>query len=424
MNMSMRRLGFVSTRFAGTDGVSLESTKWAHVLKSHGYSSYWYGGVLDRGPESCMLVPEASFAHPEIASINAEVFGKLTRTRQMTRKIFDMSEQLKATLYDFVEKFSINILVVENALCLPMNLPLGLALTHFIVETGIPTIGHHHDFFWERDRFSVNAVPDTLEKAFPPVLPSLQHVTINSKAEQDLAMRKGVSSVLVPNVLDFENSPPSEDSYAQDLREQIGISPDDILVLQPTRVIPRKGIERAIELVAELADPRCKLVISHEAGDEGFEYERMLRRVAKRAQVDLRFVNTRIADERETGPDGKKRYSLWDVYRHADLVTFLSLYEGFGNALLEAFYCRKPVVVNRYAVFIADIEPKGFKVIPMSGYLTAESLVQVRRVIDDADYRKEMVNHNFELGRVYYSYKVLRRKLRTLVYQLTGEDIT
>lgn len=422
--MSKRRIGFVSTRFAGTDGVSLESAKWAQVLEGYGYSSYWYAGILDRDPKRCLLVPEASFAHPEIAAINTEVFGKLIRTRQMTRKIFDMSEQLKETLYDFVDRFSINLLVVENALCIPMNLPLGLALTHFIVETGIPTIGHHHDFFWERDRFSVNAVPDTLEKAFPPVLPSLQHVTINSKAEQDLAMRKGVSSVLVPNVLDFENPPPPVDTYARDLREQIGIASEDILILQPTRVIPRKGIERAIELVAELDDPRCKLVITHEAGDEGPEYERMLRRVAKRARVDLRFVSTRVSDERETGPDGKKLYSLWDVYRHADLVTFPSLYEGFGNALLEAFYCRKPVVVNRYAVFIADIEPKGFKVIPMSGYLTAESLAQVRRVIDDADYRKEMVDHNYELGKVYYSYKVLRRKLRTLVYQLTGEDIT
>jgi len=188
-------------------------------------------------------------------------------------------------------------------------------------------------------------------------------------------------------------------------------------------VIPRKGIERAIELLAELGEPRCKLVVTHESGDEGLDYERMLRRVAKRAQVDVRFVNTRISDERETGSDGRKLYSLWDVYRHADLVTYPSVYEGFGNALLEAFYCRKPVIVNRYAVFIADIEPKGFKVIPMSGYVTAESLAEVRRVIDDAEYRQKMVDHNFELGKVYYSYKVLRRKLRTLVLQLTGEDI-
>ncbi|MBN1852171.1 MAG: glycosyltransferase family 4 protein [Pirellulales bacterium] len=421
--MGRRKIGFVSTRFAGTDGVSLESTKWADVLADHGYSSYWYAGILDRDPDTSMLVPEASFAHPDIAAINAEVFGRLSRTRQMTRKLFEISEHLKGTLYDFIEKFSIDILVVENALCMPMNLPLGIALTHLIVETGIPTIGHHHDFFWERDRFSVNAVPDILEKSFPPVLPSLQHATINTAAEQDLAMRKGVSSHLVPNVLDFENGPPPIDAYDQDLREQIGIAPDDILALQPTRVIPRKGIEKSIELIAELGEPRCKLVITHEAGDEGREYERMLRHVAKRAQVDLRFVNTRVSDERETSPDGQKLYSLWDVYRHADLVTFPSLYEGFGNALLEAFFCRKPVVVNRYAVFISDIEPKGFKVISMSGYVTPESLNQVRRVFDDEAFRNEMVDHNYELGRVYYSYRVLRRKLRTLVFQLTGEDI-
>ena len=57
---------------------------------------------------------------------------------------------------------------MENALCLPMHMPLGVALTHFIAETEIPTIAHHHDFHWERARFSVNAVDDFLAMAFPP----------------------------------------------------------------------------------------------------------------------------------------------------------------------------------------------------------------------------------------------------------------
>ena len=41
-------IGFVSTRFAGTDGVSLESAKWAQVLWDLKYVSYWYAGKLDR----------------------------------------------------------------------------------------------------------------------------------------------------------------------------------------------------------------------------------------------------------------------------------------------------------------------------------------------------------------------------------------
>jgi glycosyltransferase involved in cell wall biosynthesis len=368
-------------------------------------------------------VPEASFAFPEIASINAAVFGTTTRPRQLTRRLFELSESLKDHLYRFVDQFDIGILVVENALAIPMNLPLGLALTNFIAETGIPTIGHHHDFSWERERFAVSAVNDVLGQCFPPTLPSMQHVTINTAAQKDLAMRRGVSSVMVPNVLDFDSPPSAPDAYASDFREQVGLAADDIVVLQPTRVIPRKGIERAIELVAELSDPRCKLVITHDAGDEGFDYERMLRRVANRSKVDLRFVNTRVADDRETGPSGEKLYSLWDVYPHADLVTFPSLYEGFGNALLEAFYCRKPVVVNRYAVFVEDIEPKGFRTIPLSGYLTTDVLDEVHRVIDDDEYRAAMVEHNFQLGRQFYSYRVLRRSLRTLILQLTGEEL-
>jgi len=41
-----------------------------------------------------------------------------------------------------------------------LNIPLGLALTEFIAETCIPTIAHHHDFYWERDRFLVNCGMD------------------------------------------------------------------------------------------------------------------------------------------------------------------------------------------------------------------------------------------------------------------------
>ena len=47
---------------------------------------------------------------------------------------------------------------------------------------------------------------------FPPTLPSIEHVTINSFAQHDLSWRTGASSILVPNVLDFEN-PQFEGTY-------------------------------------------------------------------------------------------------------------------------------------------------------------------------------------------------------------------
>ena len=90
--------------------------------------------------------------------------------------------------------------------------------------------------------------------------------------------------------------------------------------------------------------------------------------------------------------------------------------------MIEAFYYRKPVLVNRYAIFISDIEPKGFKVITMDGFLTRNVLDHVRKVISDEAYRADMVNHNFELGKKFFSYSVLRRKLRSLITAFTGLD--
>ncbi|MHB8899406.1 MAG: glycosyltransferase, partial [Thermoguttaceae bacterium] len=334
----------------------------------------------------------------------------------------EQSEYLKSTLYEFVRRFEINILIAENALCIPMHVPLGVALTHFIAETGIPTIAHHHDFYWERTRFSVNAIGDLLDMAFPPTSTAIQHVTINTLAQEQLAMRKGDSSILIPNVLDFEQPPAEPDGYAAEFRSDMGLSAEDILFLQPTRVVPRKGIEHSVELIARLNDSRCKLIVSHESGDEGGEYLRDLKDMAEREGVDLRFVYTHVGEARSLAADGRRCYTLADAYSQADFITYPSLYEGFGNALLEAFYYRKPVLVNRYAIFISDIEPKGLRTITMDGYLTRDVVEQVRQVIADPGFRTEMVDHNYELCKAFFSYTVLRRRLRVLITNITGME--
>jgi len=80
------------------------------------------------------------------------------------------------------------------------------------------------------------------------------------------------------------------------------------------------------------------------------------------------------------------------------------------------------VLVNRYSIFISDIEPKGFKVITMDGFLTRKVIDQVQKVISDEAYRNEMVDHNFELGKKFYSYSMLKRKLRSMITHFTGLD--
>ena len=415
-----KNIGFISTRFAGTDGVSLESAKWAEVLWDDRHVSFWYSGKNDRDPGISYCVPEAYFGHPESQWINKQIWGVRTRSRLVSKRIREMADYLKSTIYRFVEYHRIDVLVPQNILAIPMHVPLGIAVTEFLAETQMPTIAHHHDFYWERTRFSVGAIQDILDMAFPSRLYNVQHVVINQAAQEQLALRKGVSSTLVPNVFDFDNPPSGKDKYTKNFRKEIGLTEDDYLILQPTRIVPRKGIEHAIKLVGALNDPRYKLVISHDSGDEGHDYKHMLENMAEEEKVDIRFISSRVGEVRQINSKGEKVYTLWDIYPHADLVTYPSIYEGFGNALLEALYFKIPIIVNRYSIFQQDIEPKGFRLPIMDGFVTGEMVRQVRRIIEDEKYRQNMIDHNYQIAKQYYSYSVLRRTLRSLLNNLTG----
>jgi glycosyltransferase involved in cell wall biosynthesis len=296
---------------------------------------------------------------------------------------------------------------------LPMNVPLGVALTELIAETGLPVIGHHHDFAWERARFWPNCAGDYLRKSFPPTLPSLQHVVINSLAADQLALRTGASPTLIPNVMDFD-SPPAPDGYARDLRAKLEIEPHERLLLQPTRIVPRKGIERSIELARRLGQD-CTLVISHASGDEGPQYKQYLEDYAALLGVPVVFAGDVFAPRRGQTEDGTRTYALGDIYSQAELVTYPSLIEGFGNAFLEAVYHRCPVVLNRYEVFRRDIEPKGFKTVAFDGFVGEDTVRGAAELLRDGELRSEVVDHNFELGRRHYSYATLEQRLRALL---------
>lgn len=418
-----KRIGFISTRFQGTDGVTLEARKWAHILEGMGHSCFWMAGQLDARPEVSHTAPLAFFNHPEVKEVQNKLFGVSCRSRAVTNQIHSIKERLKDELYQFIEKYRLEVLIPENILAIPMHVPLGLAVTEVIAEITIPVVAHHHDFTWERERFTLNAVNDCLQAAFPPLLYGMEHVVINSMQQKELARRLGIPSQIIPNVLDFETPAPGLDSYNADLRGEIGLNDDDFFILQPTRVVARKGIEHAIELVRRLREPRAKLVISHPAGDEGNAYMSMLKDRIADAGIDVRFIADRVSEARCVNAEGRKVYTLADVYPHADLVTYPSHYEGFGNAFLEAVYFGKPVVVNLYAVYARDIDPLGFKTIEMEQIVTREVVEQTREILRNKSMRDDWAKTNFALGMKYFSYAVARRKLAARMANLFGEGV-
>lgn len=212
--------------------------------------------------------------------------------------------------------------------------------------------------------------------------------------------------------------PPPCGRHLNELRRELGMTQNDFFILQPTRVVPRKWIERSLEIVSlmELRNPL--LVLSHSAEDEGDSYNKRIQEYARNLNVKLVSIEHLIGQNATAEANGRKRFSIGDVYRCADLVCYPSGYEGFGNAFLEAIYYRKPTVVNRYSIYIADIEPKNFDAITIEGFVTRDTTARILEVLTNDEQREKMVERNYQLAGRHFSFEVLERLLLHLVHTL------
>jgi len=398
----------VATRLAGTDGVSLESDKLAAALRARGFVVAEAAGELD-GPGH--LVPEMHFADPVAQDLGRRCFegegGDAALEADVRARATEIAERLRAVL----DAERPDLLVVQNAWAIPMQLPLALALADLVRERTLPTLSHEHDYWWERERFARPRLRPLLDAVFPFHAAHVVHLCIHTGAAAELGARRGIGARWLPNVMDFDRPFGECDAFNADFREAIGLAGERRLFLQPTRVVPRKGIELAIDLLHGLGDPRDALVITHQAGDEGLGYLRGLERRAAALGVDLRYVADLVGETRRgnagQGAGVAKRYALADAYPHADLVTYPSLYEGFGNALLEAVAARRPVLVNRYPVYARDLSPAGFRFVEIDGAVTDRAVAEVAALLADPERVARDVAHNHEVARARFGLDTL-----------------
>jgi len=439
-------IGICHYKIGGTDGVSLEMDKWKKALEKLGHTVHLCGGDLGTGDG--FLIEELYHHRDDVERITHNAFYELRDYKSgaaLEKEILALAGRIEQGLRKFIADRSIDLLIPNNIWSIGMNLPAAVAFARVVRDLGIPTIAHHHDFYWETFRRMNPTCPEVkklVDEYLPPRDPLIHHVVINSFTQAELKRRSGVSAVVIPNVFDFSGPDWRIDDYNRDFRSEIGVRKDDILVLQATRIIPRKGIELAIDLVAALdrpeyrkklsecglydgrrfnADSRIVLVLAGYSEDPKKEYLKRLQEKATRAGVELRVISERVKSRREIKEE-KKIYSLWDCYVFADLVTYPSLYEGWGNQFLEAVRAKLPIVIFEYPVYQADIKPRGFITISLGKKLEGKDafgLVQVSKekiahaanaaitVLTDQTERQAIVNRNFLLGRKFYDLSVL-----------------
>lgn len=437
-------IAMIHFRVGETDGVSLEMDKWKKILENNGHNVIYIAG--SEGTSKAFIIKEMYYRDEYDAMLNRECFEQLEQFDEqgLKRVIIEQSNRIEKQFIELFLTHRIDLVIPNNVLCLARSPHVGMALTHAIIKTGVKVVAHHHDFYWERACFSkptTNYVAHLLDVYFPPIhLKDMKHVVINNPAKKDLFDKKGIESKVVPNVFDFDHEPWVEDGYNATYKKDLGVHENQLIFLQATRVTNRKSIELAVDLVAMLneAEYRKKLIGKTLYNGKKFEenteivialiglheggngYEEKLIQYAKDKNVKM-LVKPELVNHARCMVNGSKVYALWDAYVYCDIITYPSIYEGWGNQFLEGLFAKKPQIVFEYSVFESDIKDYGFQYISLGNtYETKDNgLVKIEdsklkeaanetiNYLTNKTLYEQVVEDNYQIGEKYLSLTAL-----------------
>ena len=170
---------------------------------------------------------------------------------------------------------------MENCCSLPVDPRPGRVLGRLLA--GRPALLRHHDLAWQRPQFK--------DSPPPPDDPAWWHVTINERSRLELAAR-GIEAVTFYN--SFDPDPPGGDRDAT--RATLGLSEEDILVVQPTRALRRKNVAGGLLFAAALGATYWLLGPAEDGYDE--ELALLLERSAGRVRAHRRSARGRAGRRR------------------------------------------------------------------------------------------------------------------------------
>lgn len=331
----MALITFVSFRLGGSDGVSIEADKWMSALRARGHRVTSVAG----DGEADVLLPGLA--------IGAQV---APTTPELRRALKDA-----------------DLVVVENLASLPLN--VGARDVLYEVLENRPALFHHHDLPWQR--------PHLAHFEGPRDGPRWRHVTINEQSRRELGER-GIEATTIMNTFDCEPPRGRRDST----RLNLDVS-TEVLVAMPSRALPRKNIEGALELCRAL-DAIFWLLGPAEDG-----YEDELNELFRVAPVEVR---------RGLGHD----FTIHDAYAACDLVVMPSTWEGFGNPVLESVTHRRPLALYPYPVAL-EITSYGFTFFDLS------DVGAIKTFLNDVDYA--LYEHNLLIALEHFNLKSLPERL-------------
>ncbi|MCK4386635.1 MAG: glycosyltransferase family 4 protein [Candidatus Pacebacteria bacterium] len=443
---SKKTIGICHYRIGGTDGVSLVIFKRKRALEEMGYRVVLIAG--SRESVADYNIPLLEFDRKDIIKIKENAFFNFrdyVSEKDLLAEIERVAAMIKKEFLKIHKREKFDYLFFHNIFSHGRHISAAKACCEFVRENNIKSFAVDHDFYFAGSYTDIYK-PQTLllkkylKKYVPPRDDFIRHIVINSINQKILAEKTGLRSDILTDMFDFKQAEWKKDRYNAEMLRDFGIKDNDIVVLQATRIVRRKGIELAIDFVAELEKMKKRLIGQTlyngkqitkkskivfvlagyiEASDR--EYGKALRKKIKEAGISAKFVGSRIGRCRAK-KDGQKIYSLWDAYARADLVTFPSIWEGWGNQFIEAVFAKKPVLVFEYPVFKADIKKEGYKVISLGSSLAkndknglhrvsknkiAEASEEAIKWLTDKNLKKTL-ERNFKIGRKFHNRQIIK----------------
>ena len=340
-------------RLGDTDGVSVEAAKWQWALERLGFEVRRVAGSITDDPRTG----------------DVEVPGLVIEPPPTVRADRD---KVRAALE------GCDLVVAENICSLPLNLDASEAAAAAIETHPGRVLFHHHDLPWQRAHLA-----DIVE--FPPRPPGALHITINDRTRAEMAARDFIAYT-IRNAFDFDQPLGDRDAT----RKEMGFDPDDLVLVQPTRAIPRKNVPGGLRFAGEVARRSDRTVRYWLTGPAEDGYGPELERVLAETPVPV----TR----------GRAR-SPGDLYAAADAIVLPSDWEGFGNPVVEAAWARKPLAVADYPV-LPEITGLGLRTFPL------DDPDRLARFLADPD--PELLEESLDAARRNFSLTDLPDRLRAV----------
>ena len=297
---------------------------------------------------------EISFEfNPLLASRNEEILKALEGGTGAFKEIEEIAHTifgyLKGTLSGY------DVLIAHNVLTMHFNLPLTMALHMLAAERSINVVSWNHDspYFYDDHPVKIDAKRWSILKRYNP---DISYVVISESREKEFRRLYGTDNALtvIPNGIDPIDFFSLDDSTFNLIMEE-DLFEAELILVQPSRLHPRKNIELSIEVIKALRDlgVHAKLLLTgaydpHEG--KAVDYYKRLEDLARSLHVEKDIII--VAEYRfENGERLEAdRIIMRDLYLISDLLFLPSKQEGFGIPLLEAGMIKLPIVCS-------DIEP-------------------------------------------------------------------